>query len=132
MMPMLSEQKVTLTVVAPNIGTLKSGVTANASFITVSDVFYDAIFIGSSTTTNGTGLNMEMYSFVMDAYSHGKAIGALGSSGMSILKSLGIANMPGIYSGGAASVTQDVLKALAGPVRFPQRFPTDDIQAICG
>ena len=129
---MLSEQKVSLAVVAPHVGSLKTGVMANASFITTSDVFYDAIFIGSSTTMNGTGLNMDMYSFVMDAYSHGKAIGALGSSGMNILKSLGIANMPGIYSGGAASVTTDVLKALSGPVRFPQRFPTDDIVAICG
>lgn len=132
MMGLLSEQKVSLYVVAPRIGELNSGVTSNASFITTSDIFYDAIFIGSTTATNGTGLDTNSYNFVMEAYGHGKAIGALGSSGSSILRSLGIGSAPGVYSGAAAGVTRDVLNALSGPVRFPQRFPTDDINAICG
>ena len=121
-----------VSVVAPYIGTQNTGVTADQNFITTSDVFYDALFIGSSTTNNGTGLNPTMYAFIMDAYSHGKAIGALGSSGMSILKALGIAGMPGIYTGSTESVTQSIMKALMGPVRFPQRFPTDDVAMICG
>lgn len=133
LMAQLSQQKVSLAVVAPiQIGELKTGVTANASFITTSDVFYDAVFIGSAAGANGTGLDMESYSFVMEAYSHGKAIGALGSSGCTILKSLGISGMPGVYCGSATAVTMDILTALSGPVRFPQRFPTDDVQAICG
>ena len=132
MMTLLSAQKVSLAVVAPRIGELKTGVTANASFITTSDIFYDAIFIGSAAGANGTGLDTNSYDFVMEAYGHGKAIGALGSSGSAILKSLGIAGEPGVYSGNAAAVTSQVLKALSGPVRFPQRFATDDIKAICG
>lgn len=131
MMGELTAQKVSLYVVAPRIGELKTGVTANASFITTSDIFYDAIFIGSSMSSNGTGLDMNSYNFVDEAYGHGKAIGAFGSSGSAILKSLGIAGMPGVYSGGAGAVTTDVLNALSGPVRFPQRFATDDISAIC-
>lgn len=137
MMALLSGQKVSLTVVAPRIGMLKTGVVANASFITTSDVFFDAVFIGSSSASNGSstsgdGLDMSSYDFVMEAYGHGKAIGALGSSGGGILKALGIASEPGVYSGSATAVTKDILTALAGPVRFPQRFPTDVIQAICG
>lgn len=132
LMAQLSQQKVSLAVVAPRVGELKTGVTANASFITTSDVFYDAVFIGSAAGTNGTGLDPDSYQFVMEAYSHGKAIGALGSSGSAILKSLGISGAPGVYSGSASAVTMDVLTALSGPVRFPQRFPTDDVQAICG
>lgn len=135
MMSLLSAQQVSLTVVAPRIGMLKTGVTANASFITTSDVFFDAIFIGSLATTNGTsgsGLDMDSYNFVMEAYGHGKAIGALGSSGSGILSGLAIQSKPGVYSGDAARVANDVLDALAGPVRFPERFPTDDVKAICG
>ena len=132
MMPLLSAQKVLLEVVGPKIGALKTGVVANGSFITTSDVFYDAIFIGSPTSNNSASLDMSSYDFVMEAYGHGKAIGALGSSGMAILEGLGIAGMPGVYSGNAATVTKEVLKALSGPVRFPQRFPTDDVKAICG
>ena len=135
MMSLLSAQQVNLTVVAPIIGTLKSGVNATASFIITSDIFYDAIFIGSLTSSSSMGdavLDMDEFNFVMEAYGHGKAIGAFGSSGSSILQGLGIANEPGIYSGDAATVTTNVLNALSGPVRFPQRFPTDDVQAICG
>lgn len=133
MMPMLMAEEVSLEVVGPRIGMLKTGVMANASFTTTSDVFYDAVFIGAETgSSNGTGLDMNSYAFVMEAYSHGKAIGALGSSGSMILKSLGIDGMAGVYSGAAAMVTREVLNALSGPVRFPQRFPTDDIKALCG
>ena len=131
-MSQLSAQKVSLTVVAPHVGMLKTGVTANSSFILTSDVFYDAVFIGSATGTNGSGLDMDAYNFVMEAYGHGKAIGALGTSANGILKSLGIAGASGVYAGNAGAVTKDVLDALSGPVRFPQRLPTDDVQAICG
>ena len=133
-MQLLAAQKVSLTIIGPHAGMLKTGVVVNASFVTTSDLFFDAVLIGSSTGTamNGTGLDMNSYNFVMEAYGHGKAIGAFGKSGGSILRSLGIAGEAGVYSGGAAAVTTDVLKALSGPVRFPQRFPTDDEAAICG
>lgn len=68
----------------------------------------------------------------MEAYSHGKAIGAFQPSGAAILESIGIAGEPGVYAGSASNVVEKVLKALSGPVRFPERFPTDDILAICG
>lgn len=151
MTSLLSAQGVTLTVVAPRIGSLQSGVTANASFITTSDIFFDAVFIGSldasvddeaaadsagyvrpSISTNATAtdaLDSASYNFLMEAYGHGKAVGIIGSSGNTILRS--IANEAGVYTGDAASVTNDVLDALAGPVRFPERFPTDDVDAIC-
>ncbi|KAK5170276.1 uncharacterized protein LTR77_004863 [Saxophila tyrrhenica] len=135
MMSLLSAQKVSLTLVAPRIGMLKTGVTANASFITTSDVFFDAIFIGSSIISNGTnsaGLDTDPYNFVMEVYGHGKAIGALGTSGSAILNGLGVGGEAGVYSGSAMDVTVGVLDALAGPVRFPQRFTTDDVEAICG
>lgn len=141
MMSQLSAQKVTLTVVAPHMGELQSGVNASASYITASSVFYDAIFIGSASVngnfTSATGaLKLDDFStsFVMEAYGHGKAIGALGNSGAMFLAGLGLPmdqNL-GTYAGDAGRVTDDVLTALSGPVRFPQRFPTDDIKAICG
>ena len=95
MMPMLMDQKVTLTVVGPQIGQLQSGINASASYITISSVFYDAVFIGSmgnSSGTSGTGplaLDPNAMAFVMEAYSHGKAIGALGNSGGGFLLGLG-------------------------------------------
>ena len=134
----LSQQKVGLAVVAPRIGVLQTGVTANASFITTSDIFYDAVFIGSAGGSNSSyaaganGLTSDAMNFVMEAYGHGKAIGALGSSGSAILKSLGIDGKPGVYSGDAGAVASGVLTALSGPVRFPQRFSTDDVEGICG
>ncbi|KAK0833900.1 hypothetical protein LTR73_001663 [Friedmanniomyces endolithicus] len=132
-MALLAPQKVSLAVVAPRIGELQTGVTANASYITTSSVFYDAIFIGSDGNgTTGAGLDLISMGFVMEAYGHGKAIGALGSDGAATLQSLGIANEPGVYSGADSTVTSDVLAALSGPVRFPQRFPVDDVSAICG
>lgn len=135
MMPLLSAQQVGLAVVAPRIGTLQSGVTANASFTTTSNLFYDAVFIGSianSTIALTNGPNNNAMAFVMEAYGHGKAIGALGFTGQSALVALGIAGEPGVYSGSTSDVTQDVLTALSGPVRFWQRFPTDNVTAICG
>lgn len=152
MISLLSAQGVSLTVVAPRIGLLQTGVTANASFITTSDIFYDAVFIGTrdaslnnddasysgyvgsrmaTNTTTMEVLDSASYSFLAEAYGHGKAIGVLGSSSETVLRALGIANEPGVYAGDVASVTNGVLDALAGPVRFPERFPTDDVDAIC-
>ena len=140
MAPLLSAQNITLTVVAPRFGQLKTGVNATASFITSSSIFYDAVFIGSipvstSTTSASTlGVDMTMQSYVTEAYSHGKPIGALGSNGAAVLRGMGINFDPslGLFSGDPAQVTMNVLNALRGPVRFPQRFPTDDIATICG
>ena len=154
MTALLSAQGVTLTVVASRIGSLQTGVTANASFITTSDIFFDAVFVGSIGTplgdetaassiagyagsriaTNATstdGLDTASYNFVMEAYGHGKAVGVISSPGDAALRALDIATEPGVFTGDAASVTNDVLEALAGPVRFPERFPTDDVEAIC-
>jgi catalase len=137
-LPLLNAQKITLTVVAPRFGELATGLNATASYITTSSIFFDAVFIGSiSTNSSANGvlsLDLDAKNFVTEAYSHGKAIGALGSSGAAILRGLGLDFTPslGLYSGDAAQVTRSVLDALRGPVRFPQRFPTDDVAAICG
>ena len=76
---------------------------------------------------------MTTSAFILEAYSHGKAIAALGSSGAQLLAGLGLsANATaGVYTGTAATVTGEVLAALSGPVRFPWRFATDDLGAIC-
>ena len=137
MMPLLASQQVSLAVVAPHHGSLASGINATASYITTSSIFYDAIFIGSiQSGSNATGspvLDFNAQAFVMEAYSHGKAIGALGSSGQAILQGLGqsVNETAGLYAGDPAQVTTSVLNALSGPVRFPMRFPTDDLAAIC-
>ena len=120
---------------APRVGKLNTGVIANASFVITSDIFYDAIFIGSVTgndTTASASLDTDTMDFIMEVYGHGKAIAALGSSGMAIVKSLGISGAPGVYVGDAGTVASDVLSALSGPVRFPQRFLTDDLRVMCG
>ena len=136
MMPLLSSQKVTLTIVAPHLGELKSGINATASYITASSIFYDAVFIGSSSgnSTGSLALDANAKNFITEAYGHGKAIGALGSSGAGFLQGLGldVNATAGLYAGEAGGVTQDVLGALSGPVRFPWRFATDDVGAICG
>ncbi|KAJ9605449.1 hypothetical protein H2200_010106 [Cladophialophora chaetospira] len=144
MAPLLSAQNITLTVVGPHFGMLNTGVNATSSYVTASSVFFDAVFVGSvgsntsassnNSTTGALGLDMNAMGFVMEAYSHGKAIGALGSSGAAILRGMGLDFTPslGLYSGDASQVTQNVLAALRGPVRFPQRFPTDDVSTICG
>jgi catalase len=133
---LLADQGVSVTIVAPHIGPLRSGVNATASYITASSIFFDAIFIGSSqsNSTGALSLDLNAQSFVLEAYSHGKAIGALGNSGQEIMRGLGLTvnAADGLYAGAAAQVTNDVLAALSGPVRFPWRFPTDDVDAICG
>ena len=144
-LPILLQQKVTYEVVSSYIGKLKSGVTANQSFVTTSSIFYDAVILGSSiTTTNYTGSGytnptsssvelFNMQQFVQEAYGHGKAIAAVGSSGTTMLKQLGVDNVDsnlGVYTGTADTIAKEILTALSGPVRFPQRFPTDDL-SIC-
>ena len=66
-----------------------------------------------------------------EAYAHGKAVAAVGNAskiyagiGTSVNSSLGV------FAGTARAVVLDILDALAGPVRFPQRFPVDD-PSIC-
>jgi hypothetical protein len=51
---------------------------------------------------------------------------------MTFLNSIGLTTNPamGIFNDNAAAVTGDLLDALSGPVRFPQRFPVDDA-SIC-
>lgn len=140
MMPLLMAQQVNIAVVAPHVGTLASGINATASFILASSVFYDAVFIGSSMTgsngtSGGTVLDSNTMGFVMQAYGHGKAVGALGSSGEAVLMGMGVGGSNdtlGLFAGDAATVTTDVLQALSGPVRFFQRFPVDDVASICG
>ncbi len=143
MLPLLSVQNITVTIVAPRFGELNTGVNATASYLVTSSIFYDAIFIGSisantststDTSTSTLGLDLDAQIFVTEAYSHGKAIGALGSSGAAVLRGMGLDFTPGLglYSGEAGQVTRSVLDALRGPVRFPQRFPTDDVISICG
>lgn len=138
MMPLLAAQNITLTVVAPRFGELNSGINATASYITTSSIFFDAVFIGSvssnSSASGAIGLDMAAQNFVTEAYGHGKAIGALGSNGAAVLRGMGLDFTPplGLYSGDAGQVTQNVLAALRGPVRFPQRFATDDVGTICG
>ena len=137
MMSMLSSQKVNLEIVAPHKGLLQSGINATASYITTSSVFYDAVFIGSiqggSNSTGPLMLDPNGMAFIMEAYSHGKAIGALGNSGQAFLQGLGLGvnAAAGLCAGSPGEVTMGVLSALSGPVRFPSRFPTDDIAAIC-
>ena len=95
---------------------------------------YDAILIGSPATngTVGNPMQFQAQQFILEAWSHGKAIGSIGASGMAFLKSIGLTTNPamGIFNDNAAAVTDDLLDALSGPVRFPQRFPVDDA-SIC-
>lgn len=136
MASLLKSQQVSIAVVAPHLGQLKSGVNATASYITTSSIFYDAVFIGSAGNSSSGALLLDpsAQGFVMEAYSHGKAIGALGSSGAGFLQGLGLGvdNTAGLFAGDPSQVTTSVLGALSGPVRFPWRFPTDDIETICG
>ena len=137
----LAIQNATFEVVSTRIGKLNTGVTANQSFITTSSVFYDAIVVSSET--NGTIADKQtrndldaavlpLTQFVQEAYGHGKAIGAVGDGAVGLLGSLGIKTDEslGLFAGTAGVVTRDILGALQGPVRFPQRFAVDD-NAIC-
>lgn len=127
--PLLASQKVGFEIVAPHMGTLKSGLVANQSFVTTSSIFYDAIVIGSFSV-NGSASG-DMADFVREAYVHGKAIAAIGNAAK-ILDEVGtsVDSSLGTFGGAAKIVMQDVLDALAGPVRFPQRFSVDD-PSIC-
>jgi catalase len=129
-------ENVTLTVVAPRMGMLETGVNATASYITASSVFYDAVLIGSPESGNSTGsssLDAMSMAFVKQAYSHGKAIGALGNGGIGVLDGLGFPtnSSMGVYSGATGQVATSVMEALMGPVRFFARFPIDDLDVIC-
>ena len=129
--PILASQKVTYEVVAAHMGPLTTGVSANQSFITTSSIFYDAIIVGAPDRNATTGLCPDAAAFLTEAYSHGKAIAAIGNA-KSYLELLGLERESslGIFNGSAKTVATSVLDALAGPVRFPQRFPTDDL-SIC-
>lgn len=145
--PTLASQQVSYEVISSRIGKLQTGVESNQSYITTSSVFYDAIIVGSVITssktsrtmnaTNSSGsapMDFSLQQFVQEAYGHGKAIAALGDDGEMGLKMMmgieGGASM-GIFTGMDAKVlTMDILDALSGPVRFPQRFPVDD-SSIC-
>lgn len=137
MMPLLSSQQISFAVVAPHLGPLASGINATASYITTSSIFYDAMLIGSlQSGSNSTGplvLEANAQAFGMEAYSHGKAVGALGISGRAVLQGLGqnVNETAGLNAGNPAQVTTSILDALSGPVRFPVRFPTDDLSSIC-
>ncbi len=138
MLPMLTSQQVLYEVVSTHIGPLQTGVAANQSFVTTSSIFYDAIIVGGATSANGSTpvtnslADFNMKSFLQEAYGHGKAIAAIGDAGAATFSAMGISGdaSMGIYQGSAAAVVMDVLGALAGPVRFPQRFPVDD-PSIC-
>lgn len=89
----------------------------------------------NATNSSGSApMDFSLQQFVQEAYGHGKAIAALGDDGEMGLKMMmgieGGASM-GIFTGMDAKVlTMDILDALSGPVRFPQRFPVDD-SSIC-
>ena len=139
-LPILSAQQVSYEVVSTHIGPLKTGVYSNQSFVTTSSVFYDAIIVGgvvagtsnSSIDATANPLTLfEVEQFIQEAYGHGKAIAALGT-GVATLQAISVEvdSSIGVYQGTASSAVTDVLNALSGPVRFPQRFPVDD-PSIC-
>lgn len=134
--PILATEKVSYEVIASHMGNLDTGLFSNQSFITTSSIFYDAIIVGSSVAGKNKKpdpLSPEAADFLREAYSHGKAIAAIGNAD-ALFKTLGIQTDAtlGIFRGGASSVAKNILAALSGPVRFPQRFPTDDLRSICG
>lgn len=141
-LPILSREQVSFEVVSTHIGALNTGVYANQSFVTTSSIFYDAIIVGSSNNasnsinTTASTTNPPAFSntqqFLQEAYGHGKSIAAIGSAGAAYLKAMGIdvdASL-GVYGGTASTAATMVLQALSGPVRFPERFPVDDLR-IC-
>jgi hypothetical protein len=95
---------------------------------------YDAIVIGSlsSNTTADNSTKFAADHFVLEAWSHGKAIGAIGGGGVKSLESIGFTVDPvlDILNDRAAAVTGDLQDVQSGPIRFPQRFPVDDA-SIC-
>ena len=134
LLPVFSAQQISYEVVSTHIGPLKTGVSANQSFVTTSSIFYDAILVGFTVGNNASSStnNSPAQSFIQEAYSHGKAIGAIGTGATQQLQAMNVDvdTSMGIYQGTAADVATAVLSALAGPVRFPQRFPVDD-PSIC-
>lgn len=143
--PVLAAENATFEVVAPRINKLDTGVVANQSFITTSSVFYDAIIVGSTIRTNGTatagkmgaGKGLDAFTqFVQEAYGHGKAVGVIGAGGGGVDEVLKLAGVEvdkelGVFAGSAGDVVREVVGALKGPVRFPERFGVDD-EGICG
>ena len=140
MLPSFSSQQVFYEVVSSHIGDLQTGVFSNQSYITTSSVFYDAIIISSAAQNNMSSAKscswltqFNTQQFIQEAYGHGKAIAILGGECTSILSGMGINTTAeiGVYSqGDVPTLIMDVLNALAGPVRFPQRLPVDDM-SIC-
>lgn len=141
--PILKAQKVMFDIIAPHMGPLKTGIVATQSFITTSSVFYDAIIVGSSTTAENNTSFMPVAApeaeFVREAYAHGKSIAVIGAptknlnaliSGL-ILDGENPSSLLGIFSGAAQIVADQVLNALSGPSRFPERFPVDEDGVIC-
>ncbi|KAI9711557.1 MAG: hypothetical protein M1820_002122 [Bogoriella megaspora] len=136
LLPVLSAQQVSYEIVGSHIGPLSTGVTANQSFVTTSSIFYDAILFSSSLNSSNNNTNplarFGTQQFLNEAYGHGKAIAAIGSSAAAQLRAMEVdvnADM-GVFEGDAAAAVNDLLTALAGPVRFPQRFPVGD-PSIC-
>ncbi|KAF2095307.1 heme-dependent catalase, partial [Rhizodiscina lignyota] len=147
----LAPQQVMFEVVAPHIGQLMTGVTANQSYATTSSVFYDAVIIGSSatsgfSTTSSSNLNSSsnlitpsnfvpdflQTEFLREAWFHGKPIAALGNAAQTFNQlGFSVSDEMGVFEGSASSVVNNILVALSGPARFPQRFPTDDLSGIC-
>ena len=141
----LSSQQVSYEVVSSYVGTLKSGIVSNESYVTTSSVFYDAIIIGSapqssinSTSQNSTSecswlSSFNTRQFVQEAYGHGKTIAVLGGDCTTTLSKIGVdgnAAMGIFFQNNVSTIVKDVLGALPGPVRFPQRFPVDD-PSVC-
>ena len=114
-------------VISSHQGALSKGVTATQSYITTSSVFYDAVIVVGNNTQSP-----DLQGFVQEAYTHGKPIGALGSTS-SLFRTLQPQTSIGLFSETSATrLAQDIASAIAFPGRYPQRLPIDDIQAICG
>ena len=114
-------------VISSHQGALSKGVTATQSYITTSSVFYDAVIVVGNNTQSP-----DLQGFVQEAYTHGKPIGALGSTS-SLFRTLQPQTSIGLFSETSATrLAQDIAGAIAFPGRYPQRLPIDDIQAICG
>lgn len=120
-------QQLNFDLIAPHQGPLNNGGSAAQSYITTSSVFYDAIIVIGSTQSP------DLQTFVQEAYTHGKPIGALGNSSSVLLSNLQPRTNIGLFSDSSAStLAQDIAGAIAMPGRYPERLPLDDVQTICG
>ena len=126
-------------VIAPRQGLLRTGATANQSYLTTSSIFYDAIVVGGPVGDNSSApvsMQPPVLDFLREAYGHGKPLGFI-SPPMSFISDLGYPVNPdiGIFSTGngnsTSTLAQSILAALQSPGRYPQRNPVDDIGAIC-